>query len=177
MEIYTSPLPPPQIRDRKLARFGFCAVSSLICRGGGWLLGVGWLAVPFYSVQDCSQDYCGMGCERKNLYRSMSITYFYHPVFESVDFRLYWRVSILNTKLINHEDLCVGGEGKSMLGVNAHTWRKLITCKTLKTLQHGIVPWIAFTSNWHVRLFSPSAGISLISFRNISTVHSEKTPK
>ena len=50
----------------------------------------------------------------------MSITYFYHPVFESVDFRLYWRVSILNTKLINHEDLWVGGERKSMLGVNAH---------------------------------------------------------
>jgi len=36
------------------------------------------------------------------------------------DFRLYWRLSILNTKLINHDDLCVGGEGKSMLGVNAH---------------------------------------------------------
>ena len=36
-------------------------------------LGGGWLALPFYSVQDCSQDYCGMGRERKNLYRSMSI--------------------------------------------------------------------------------------------------------
>ena len=87
-------------------------------------------------------------------------------------------MSILNTKVINHDDLCVGGEGKSMLGVNAHIWRKLITCKTLKTSHHGIVPWIAFTfdSNWHVLLFSPSAGISLISFRNISKVYSEKTP-
>ena len=37
-----------------------------------------------------------------------------------INFRLYRRVSILNTKLINHDDLCVGGEGKSMLGVNAH---------------------------------------------------------
>ena len=95
MEIYTSPLPPPQIRDRKIVRFGFCAASSLIWGGGGvgnstfWLLrtfildlvgvgwviarfgfcapssfiwgwgwgGVGWLAVPFYSVQDCRQDF------------------------------------------------------------------------------------------------------------------------
>ena len=36
------------------------------------------------------------------------------------DFRLYWRVSILNTKLVNQNDLCVGGERKTMLGVNAH---------------------------------------------------------
>ena len=28
------PLPPP-IKDGKLARFGFCAASSLICGGGG----------------------------------------------------------------------------------------------------------------------------------------------
>ena len=36
------------------------------------------------------------------------------------DFRLYWRVPILNTVLINHDDLWVGNEGKSMLGVSAH---------------------------------------------------------
>ena len=41
MEIYISPLPPPQIRDRKLARFGFCAASSLIW--GGWGVGGGLL--------------------------------------------------------------------------------------------------------------------------------------
>ena len=31
------PLPSPPIKDGKLARFGFCAASSLICRvaGGG----------------------------------------------------------------------------------------------------------------------------------------------
>ena len=39
----------------------------------------------------------------------------------SFDFRLYWRVSISNIELINHDDLCVGAEGKSMLGANAHT--------------------------------------------------------
>ena len=58
---------------------------------------MGWLAVPFYSVQDCSQDYCGMGRERKFVSvnehclknRMIKIGYF--------DFRLYWRVSILNT--------------------------------------------------------------------------------
>jgi len=71
MEIYTSPLPPPQIRNRKIAGFNFSAASSLVWEGG---VGVGdWLAVPFHSVQDCSQDYCGMGCERKNLHRSMCI--------------------------------------------------------------------------------------------------------
>ena len=95
------------------------------------------------------------------------------------DFRLRWRVSILNTKLINHFDLCVGGEGKSMFnrGQCAYLTKTIITCKTLKTSQHGKVPQISFTSNWCVRLFSPSAGISVISFRNISTVYSEKTPK
>ena len=41
-------VPPPstQVRDGTMARFGFCAASSLIC--GGW-----GFAVPFYSVQDC----------------------------------------------------------------------------------------------------------------------------
>ena len=38
--------PPPQIKDGKMARFGFCAASSLLW--GGW-----GFAVPFYSVQDC----------------------------------------------------------------------------------------------------------------------------
>ena len=47
--------PPPQIRDRKIAGFNFCAASSLVLGGGGG--GGGWLAVPFSSVQDCSQDY------------------------------------------------------------------------------------------------------------------------
>ena len=47
--LYPPPSPPPPIKDGKLARFGFCAASSLICGGGG-----GWgFAVPFYSVQDC----------------------------------------------------------------------------------------------------------------------------
>ena len=45
--LYPAPSPPPPIKDGKLARFGFCAASSLIC-GGGW-----GFAVPFYSVQDC----------------------------------------------------------------------------------------------------------------------------
>ena len=36
--------PPPQIKDRKMARFGFI----LDLGGGGW-----GFAVPFYSVQDC----------------------------------------------------------------------------------------------------------------------------
>ena len=40
------PPPPPSIKDGKLARFGFCAASSLIW--GGW-----GFAVPFYSVQEC----------------------------------------------------------------------------------------------------------------------------
>ena len=34
-------------KDGKMARFGFCAASSLIW-GGGW-----GFAVPFYSIQDC----------------------------------------------------------------------------------------------------------------------------
>ena len=42
--------PPRQIKDGKLARFGFCAASFLI-----WGAGEGWgFAVPLYSVQDCS---------------------------------------------------------------------------------------------------------------------------
>ena len=68
LEIYT-PLPPPPIKARKI-------LPSFIlefCREGGGALGGGWLALPFYSVQDCSLHYCGMGRERKNLYRSMSI--------------------------------------------------------------------------------------------------------
>ena len=43
--------PSPQIKDRKMARFGFCAASSLIGGGGGGLMG---FAVSFNSVQDCS---------------------------------------------------------------------------------------------------------------------------
>ena len=35
MEIYTSPPPPPQIRDRKIAGFGFCAASSFVWGQGG----------------------------------------------------------------------------------------------------------------------------------------------
>ena len=42
---WTPPL--PQIKDGKMARFGFCATSSLIW--GGW-----GFAVPFYFVQDFS---------------------------------------------------------------------------------------------------------------------------
>ena len=66
-----------------------------------------------------------------------------------------------------------------MLGVDAHVWQNILTCETLQTSQHGTIPYIAFTfdSNLRVRLFSPSAGISLISFRNISKVYIEKTPK
>jgi len=36
----------PQINSEKMARFGFCAASSLISGGCGF-------AFPFYSVQDC----------------------------------------------------------------------------------------------------------------------------
>ena len=39
--------PPPQIKDGKMVRFGFCVASSLLW--GEW-----GFAVPFYSVQDCS---------------------------------------------------------------------------------------------------------------------------
>ena len=64
-----------------------------------------------------------------------------------------------------------------MLGVNAHIWRKLITCKTLKTSQHGKVPQIAFTFDSNcVHLFSPSAGFSLIPFRNIRQQSTVKKP-
>ena len=38
--------PQPKTKNGKMARFGFCAASSLIW--GGW-----GFAVPFYSVQDC----------------------------------------------------------------------------------------------------------------------------
>ena len=42
--------PFPQIKDRKMARFGFCAASSLIGVGVG--VGMGF-AVPINSDQDC----------------------------------------------------------------------------------------------------------------------------
>ena len=42
--------PSLQIKDRKMARFGFCAASSLIGGGGGSM----GFAVSFNSVQDCS---------------------------------------------------------------------------------------------------------------------------
>ena len=44
--------PSPQIKDRKMARFGFCAASSLMGGGGGG--GSMGFAVSFNSVQDCS---------------------------------------------------------------------------------------------------------------------------
>ena len=147
--------------------------------------GVGFV-VPFYSVQDCCQHYFEVGLWGEK----------YVPVIKwalarsknrmikigCFDFRLYWRVFISNNELINHDNLCVGAEGKCMLGVDAHVWQKILTCETLQTSQHGKEPQIAFTfdSKWHVRLFSPWAGIwriSLISFRNISTAYGEKTPK
>lgn len=40
---------PPQIKDGKMASFCFCTASSLIW--GGW-----GFAVPFYFVQDCTQN-------------------------------------------------------------------------------------------------------------------------
>ena len=46
--------PSPQIKDRKMARFGFCAASSLIGGGGGGGGGSMGFAVSFNSVQDCS---------------------------------------------------------------------------------------------------------------------------
>ena len=97
------------------------------------------------------------------------------------DFRLRWRVSILNTEIINHDDLCVGGEGKCMLGANAHLWRKIITCKTLETSQYGEVHQMDGQLDcFHFRLEVacpsllswPSAEISLISFRKKSAVYS-----
>ena len=43
----------PDSPDGEMARFGFCAASSLIWGEGGG--GEEWtFAVPFYSVQDCS---------------------------------------------------------------------------------------------------------------------------
>ena len=45
--------PSPQIKDRKMARFGFCAASSLMGGGGGvGAVGMGF-AVPLNSDQDC----------------------------------------------------------------------------------------------------------------------------
>jgi len=41
--------PNPQMKDGKMARFGFCAASSLIWRGWGF-------AVSFYSVHDSLQS-------------------------------------------------------------------------------------------------------------------------
>ena len=46
-----------------------------------------------------------------------------------------------------------------MLGVNAHVWRKIITCETpgetpgetLETSQHGKVPKLAFTFDLRTR--------------------------
>ena len=68
--------------------------------------------------------------------------------------------------LVNHDNLCVGGEGKSMLGVNAHIWRKIITCETLQSSQHGEVPCFDFrleltsvcfllTLSWNLTDFIP----------------------
>ena len=34
--------PSPQIKDRKMARFGFCAASSLSGGGGGGIMGLGF---------------------------------------------------------------------------------------------------------------------------------------
>ena len=78
----------------------------------------------------------------------------------SFEFRLRSHVSILNTEIINHDDLCVGAEGKNMLGPRRIYDKKIITCETLQTSQHGevhqIASWITFTfvSKWRVRLFS-----------------------
>ena len=56
--------PPP--RQLRIGKWHILAFAQLHPRlfGGVWGGGGGWLAVPFYSVQDCSQDYC----ERKSLY-------------------------------------------------------------------------------------------------------------
>ena len=121
---FIPPPPLPPIKDRKTARFGFCAASSssiFFFLGGGGGTRDGWLALPFYSVEDCSQDYLWDGLWEEKFVsanehwlknRMIKIGYF--------DFRFYWRVSILNTVLINHDHLWVIGEGKSMLGINAH---------------------------------------------------------
>ena len=45
--------PPPQIKNGKMAPFGFCAASSLIWEGWGF-------AVSFYSVQDCLRASIGV---------------------------------------------------------------------------------------------------------------------
>lgn len=47
-----SPLPSPEIKDGKMERFSFCTASSLIWGEGGG--GVEGFAVPFHSLQDCS---------------------------------------------------------------------------------------------------------------------------
>ena len=44
--------PPPQVKDRKMARFGFI----LDLGGGAW-----GFAVPFYSVQNCNYKQEGGG--------------------------------------------------------------------------------------------------------------------
>ena len=62
LEIYIPPPPPRQLRIGKYHILAFAQPHPRLfwgVWGGG-----GRLAVPFYSVQDCSQDYC----ERKDLY-------------------------------------------------------------------------------------------------------------
>ena len=63
--LYPPPPPQsPQMKDGKMARFGFCAPLSLnpgLGGGGGW-----GFAVPFYSVQDCNKNVqdCNLGQNR-----------------------------------------------------------------------------------------------------------------
>ena len=70
MEIYTSPLPPIPAPDLGQENSTFSLLRSFILDLAGGGGGCGWLPLPFYSVQDCSQDDCR---KRKNLCRSMSI--------------------------------------------------------------------------------------------------------
>ena len=53
----------PQIKERKMARFGFCAALSVIW--GGW-----GFDVPFYSVQDINKNVqdCNLGQNRWEIY-------------------------------------------------------------------------------------------------------------
>ena len=61
LEIYTSSLSPTPAPNLGQEISTFWLLRSFIldlAGGGGWGF---WLAVPFYSVQDCSQDYFILG--------------------------------------------------------------------------------------------------------------------
>ena len=82
-----TPTPP---RMEKMARLGFCAVSSLIDLDLGW-----GFAISFYSVQDCSRDYFevhGLWGEKICVYQ-WSVRTDSKQKQDDNRLRVYWRVT------------------------------------------------------------------------------------